>query len=600
MLAVATSNGHLNQPHANALDCEKEERYLEIDFRPDEPQFIRARDDDKIYWCNDYKELSHPNLFVRAAKTRKRLIPDLKQTLIKLSSTKTRRLLNGGKLVYDLEPPESRYELRLTGHVDGAVTDRIVMTGYVWLQCSDRYSIWKIKKRMAELTWLKSNEWAPIHVHLDPIIAAYSPSAYSPSTYSSSTQGDDPPVYDDRSGTHLVGDYQLHIDMAMDKENQSLCGRLCRSRITFQSRVVDESFSRIGGTLLVNNSVDALLTTGHGILNYFVTEILPWAKEAKVGESEDITSDQRSEESDLKEFLAQEDYSYVDSAADRAGVLGSLNTSKVLRWEPLKPFDTITYIAQAKHTNIDSTWDIFVGSFNADYALFTRYGYPPSSQNQPQNNAYTINPRALNPGPETHIPAPGGAVTLTTEDNTDYILLGQQEVIPVRLMSDEVEISVCGLKFTTLKFQASDILAQGISGSWVVHEQKFVGVVVALYEFAPCGLLLPSGTVQRNIMEFGVDIRAISLTPPHLTTTDDNPSSSDVVGGVPAITPTQDNAKKSDPESLRRQRLHTFLNERHSSLNLTGRLVTGVPDDPTRVREDISEASIMLERKSER
>lgn len=162
-----------NQPQMDMLDTQQDTSDLELAFTPDNPNFTRARDDETLYWSSGYRESSHPDLFTRAVKTRTRFIPDLKKTLIKLSTSKRRRAFNRGKLLYDLEPPESRYDLRLTGRRCADNADRISMTGYVWIQCSDVYSRRKIKKRLAELTWLKSTAWAPVHVHVEPIIAAH-------------------------------------------------------------------------------------------------------------------------------------------------------------------------------------------------------------------------------------------------------------------------------------------------------------------------------------------------------------------------------------------------------------------------------------------
>ncbi|KAI3325098.1 hypothetical protein HD806DRAFT_491986 [Xylariaceae sp. AK1471] len=153
-------------------DPEREMPNLQLNFSPDNPQFVRARDDESLYWSNVHKELDHPELFTRAVKTRERLLLDLKRTIIKLSTSKRRRLFHGGKPVYDLEPPKKRYELRLTGRAQVG-TNQITMTVWVWIQCSDKYSVWKIRKRIEELGWLNLHEWAPVYVHLDPITAGY-------------------------------------------------------------------------------------------------------------------------------------------------------------------------------------------------------------------------------------------------------------------------------------------------------------------------------------------------------------------------------------------------------------------------------------------
>ncbi|KAI0419318.1 hypothetical protein F5X98DRAFT_385106 [Xylaria grammica] len=494
-----------NQPQTTALSPQQVLNYLELDFTPNSPSFICARDNEILYWSNTYKELSHPNLFTRAAKTRTRLIPDLKKTLIELSKSKMRRLLNQGKLIYDLEPPESRYDLRLTGHPDAMITNRILMTGYVWIQCSDRFSISKIRKRLEELTWLKSDAWAPVHVYLDPIVAA---NAESQSEYD---------VYDYRPGASLGGGFQLHADIARAWENDSPCGRPCRSRITLHSKVVNESFCRVGGVLRVNGSVDVFITTAHGILSYFLAEIAPLLNEGEFNENQlgnsDETSDETSNEREIEKVLSQGRRGRTDPDRSHADKLGYIDMSQLQQWEPLKPFDTITYIAQAEQIDADSKWNLRFRDFDADYALFTLSDPAKSPRSPLPNNSYAVNPKYSTfeikgsaSGDDSQI-APHG------EYETCYILLDAQAAIPVQLFLNEVEISINGLKFQTLKLRAPNILSRGTSGSWVVRGEKFCGVIIAVYEFEPYALILPCAAVSRDLMKLGTDIKTVSLPP---------------------------------------------------------------------------------------
>lgn len=432
-----------NKPQMDTLNSQQYTRDLELAFTPDHPDFTHARDDQTLYWSRSHRELSHPDLFTRAAKTRNRLIPDLKKTLIKLSTSKARRIFSGGRLYYDLEPPESRYELRLTGRRCAGNANRILMTGYVWIQCSDAYSIWKIKKRLAELTWLESPAWAPVHVHLDPIIAAHSDSG----------PGED--LYDDRTGIKLGGGFQLHVDIARaDEEGDSLCGRPCRSRLTLESKVVHESFCRIGGVLRINDSVDALITTAHGIMSYFLILL-----EKNQVDASDESSDDDSDKSFMEEFLSQALQGGVDPDSSNTDNLGYMDTLRLQQWEPLRPFDTITYIAKAEETSTESTWNLDVRNFDADYALFRQLEMPNSSQRLPPNNIYTIGVKSSDDdsGRSTSN-IKNHDVASPIESETSYILLGEQGAIPVQLFPEEIEISLCGVQFMTLKLQTPEIL----------------------------------------------------------------------------------------------------------------------------------------------
>ncbi|GAW11892.1 hypothetical protein ANO14919_012450 [Xylariales sp. No.14919] len=441
-----------NQSQTTALSPQQVLDYLELDFTPNSPSFICDRGNEILYWSNSYKELSHPNLFTRAAKTRARLIPDLKKTLIKLSKSKTRRLLNQGKLIYDLEPPESRYELRLTGHADAMITKRILMTGYVWVQCSDRFSIWRIRKRLEELTWLKSDAWAPVHVYLDPIVAA---NTESRSEYD---------VYDYRPGVSLGGGFQLHVDIARARENYSPCGWPCRSRITLHSKVVNESFCRVGGVLRVNDSVDVFITTAHGILSYFLTEIAPLLKEGEFTENRlgnsDGTSDETSNEREIEEVISQERRGRTDHDRSHTEKLGYIDTSQLQQWEPLKPFDTITYIAQAEQIDADSKWDLRFRGFDADYALFTVSDPAELYRNPPPNNVYVVDPKYSDSEIKRTTSGEGFWISPQAEYETCYILLGARGAIPAQLFLDEAEISIYGLKFRTRKLRAPKVLCE--------------------------------------------------------------------------------------------------------------------------------------------
>ncbi|KAI1420253.1 hypothetical protein F5Y12DRAFT_719743 [Xylaria sp. FL1777] len=489
-------------PNNTILNSTQEVQNLELDFSPDNTNFIRARDDGTMYWSTSHKELSHPNLFARAARTRNRLIPDLKKTLIKLSVSKKRWIRTQGKL-FDLEPPESRFELRLTGHAYANTTTRILMTGWVWVQCSDTYSMRKIKERLAELTWLESHRYAPVHVYLEPIVVAHSDSEL------------DADVYDYRTGVKLGGEFQLHVDIALNGEGDSLCGRVCRSRITLQSRVVNESFSRVGGVLRLNDSVDALITTAHGILNYFLVEVLPLLEAPDVAEnqldSSDETSDESSDEGDMGDISSQEQRGGADPDRSHTDTLGYIDTSQLQQWEPLRPFDTITYIGQAEQTDTDMVWNLLFRNFDADYALF-RQSELHSSQNTPQNNVYVVDSNDSDAELDS-ISSKDSQISSPVSSEATYLLLGVQEAIPVELFPDEVEISMLGAKFKTLKLRAPKILSRGTSGSWVVRGEKLCGVIIALYPFESYALMLPAMTVSRDLTEFGVNIEAVSLPP---------------------------------------------------------------------------------------
>ncbi|KAI0539502.1 hypothetical protein GGR58DRAFT_464558 [Xylaria digitata] len=498
LLRMANPGPSAGQPQAGTS---QETQYVELDFTPDNNGLNRALEDEKIYWSSNYNEFSHKDLFARAAKTRKRLIPDLKNTLTKLSTSTTRRVLCNGKSC-DLEPHTRRYTLRLTGCADARSTNRILMTGWVWVQCSDKYSIWKIKKRLDELKWLDSHEYAPVHLYLEPIVTANSESKLEVD------------LYDYRIGVSIGDGFELHVDIAQTGEDGSLCGRPCRSRITHQSRVVNESFCRIGGVLRINDSVDALITTAHGILNYFLITLIPLLKENDDTKNQSSTSDEISDESsdedDMEEFLRQEQQDGIDSDNSSTDALGYIDVSQLQQWEPLRPFDTITYIAQAEQKGTGSIWDLYFGQFDADYALFRQPEWTGSSQGLPLNNLYTIGSGDSKVEFDRSISIESSQIA-PMDFETSYILLGTQEVIPVQLFPDEVEISMHGVKFKTLKLRAPKVLAQGTSGSWVVREEKLCGVIIAIYQLEPYALMLPSAAVSFDLTKLGTSINTVSL-----------------------------------------------------------------------------------------
>ncbi|KAI1294486.1 hypothetical protein F5Y03DRAFT_372653 [Xylaria venustula] len=488
--------GSITGPAQNGV---KRTTHLELDFTPDNPTFARARGDETLYWSSSYKELSHPNLFTCAAKTRERLIPDLKKTLAQLSKSRVRQILNKGKLHYDLEPPEKRYQLRLTGHAYVGITKRIRLIGYVWIQCSDAYSMWKIKKRLAELTWPNCCDWAPIHVYLERIVAAGSKSETVDN------------FYDNRIGVNLGGDYQLHSDILWTGKTDSFCGRPCRSRITFQSKVVSESFFRIGGIVRVNGSVDTLSTTAHGITSIFVTEYISSFGKSDAAKYQfgtaDIISYEDTDEDDIEVFLSQEQQAGLEPEHSHTDALGYIEISNSQRWEPLTPFDTVTYIAQGRQLDAEPKWDMVFREFNADYALFRLPKQPQLPLGPPPRNFYNYAEQ------ERRTPTNNFQAISPREFETGHILLGEQGVIPVRLFLDEIEISMRGGKLKTRKLQAPKMLAQGTSGSWVVRGGELCGMIIAIYENEPYALFQPATEVARDMMSFGRNIETLSLPP---------------------------------------------------------------------------------------
>lgn len=149
--------------------------------------------------------------------------------------------------------------------------------------------------------------------------------------------------------------------------------------------MVHESFCRVGGVLRINDSIDALITTAHGIMNYFLIVL-----ENNQMDASDESSDDDSDEDSMEEFLSQVLQGGVDSDSSNADKLGYMNTSQLQQWEPLKPFDTITYIAKAEEKNIESIWNLNVRNFDADYTLFTQCERPNSSRSLLPNNIYTV------------------------------------------------------------------------------------------------------------------------------------------------------------------------------------------------------------------
>ncbi|KAK5636480.1 hypothetical protein RRF57_012192 [Xylaria bambusicola] len=418
--------------------------YIELDFVPNEQNLIQARDDPTLYWSSSHQEVSDSDLFIRAAKTRTRLIPDLKNTLIKLSNSRKRWIANKGKLIYDIEPPERRYELRLTGKVNEKNTTRILMTGWVWIQCSDLYSAGKIKKRLDELQWLQTPAYAPVHIYHEPIVAA------------NTASGPNTNLYDHRTGVDFGNGCQLHVDIAPG--GISLCGRPCRLRVTRASRVVYESFCRVGGVLHLDHSVDVLATTAHGILNYFLFESLPSLE--SVGFAEDKPensteiSDFSSEESDLEESPSQEQQNSTDSDTLETDKLGHVDTSQLQHWLPIDPFDTITYIAQARQAITNGDWNLYFGTFNTDYALFKQReqirDLRPNKYYVPSSTDYTIVSRTMS---TAHVQtSPPGGVKAT------YLLLGPCQAVPVELCPEVITTSIFGARFKAIKLRAPKVL----------------------------------------------------------------------------------------------------------------------------------------------
>jgi hypothetical protein len=124
--------------------------------------------------------------------------------------------------------------------------------------------------------------------------------------------------------------------------------------------------------------------------------------------------------------------------------------SRIQQLESQVPYDTITYIAQARQANL--AWGLLFGNYDADYALFSlssatlRNNYYITKEDgtgSKQSNALRCVEEYLDDG--------------SLEIGTVEILFGVGEVITTELLQ-VVEISICGLKFKTRKLVLPQVL----------------------------------------------------------------------------------------------------------------------------------------------
>ncbi|KAI0533955.1 hypothetical protein GGR58DRAFT_520842 [Xylaria digitata] len=135
-----------------------------VEFTLDDPSIMRAARDKTLYWSTVHKELTHPDLFTRADKTRSRLIPDIESIFNELSESKIRKIRHISRTLSDPEPVE-RLKLRLAGRSHGE--NHITMEDSVWIRCRDRISAEKIEAKVGGIEWLESTEYSPVYVYIE-------------------------------------------------------------------------------------------------------------------------------------------------------------------------------------------------------------------------------------------------------------------------------------------------------------------------------------------------------------------------------------------------------------------------------------------------
>ncbi|KAF2963258.1 hypothetical protein GQX73_g10308 [Xylaria multiplex] len=135
-----------------------------VELTLDDPNIVRAARDKTLYWSTVHKELTHPDLFTRADRTRRRLVSDIERTFNELSESKMRKIRHMSRTLSDPEPVE-RLKLRLAGRSHGE--NHITMEDSVWIRCSDHISAERIEAKVGEIEWLESTEYSPVYVYIE-------------------------------------------------------------------------------------------------------------------------------------------------------------------------------------------------------------------------------------------------------------------------------------------------------------------------------------------------------------------------------------------------------------------------------------------------
>ncbi|KAK2037934.1 hypothetical protein LZ31DRAFT_155807 [Colletotrichum somersetense] len=351
----------------------------------------------------------------------------------------------------------------------------------IWILCGSRWCKKRILKAVKDLSWTYTFVDRPIEVHTGgPRLATLHLSVPAVQVRWDQMAKD---------GIGYMGGRILHHVERDDSriEHMSACGMLCCTTFARDGHVIEQHLSRIGGIMTKDFGVSfqgsqaPAITTAHGILDLLWS---PPQQNQKAGPS-GIKGSQASNAPAVDDDESDYDTDGIeDEFEDEWEGLGSRYYSQAVSWVSLRDVVGIHYMDhQISKEGMRNGW-----SKGADYMLLGP---------GPLWNFHNI----YRSSQGTNVEVAGYTPNVTLESGPVSIVFSTDVVEEGYLLAERLQLPLWGEALDVRKVQLPRPLAAGTSGTWLLRDNLFCGMIVARYPWEPFALMITAEDVLQDAHE---------------------------------------------------------------------------------------------------
>ncbi|CAI6088294.1 unnamed protein product [Clonostachys chloroleuca] len=431
-------------------------------------------------WFGKPWEVRVPDILERkwseAGGIKERLELDLEPTRTQLTRKASKRKCRRSEREFNAE-------LRMSGVLDPLHPQTITLLPHVWIFCGSEWALKVIEKALRSISWIEGFLNRPVELCIGGIELCTLETVISLKLLQKHAVLSSSLRY--RGGDVLFHLAELHPDFT----SLSACGWLFCATYLKDNVVQSQRLSRIGG-ILTSDILDecqkyhlgTILTVAHGLLDDEEDDL----HEAYSSYSDSLPSDS---ESDSENSYDSEESEMMEPLSGPAQRLCLLDPSDIVsQWIP---FDRICgincfgKILQSEQPSKDSPTN------RSDYALLRSHTL------QHLHNTYITPSTAQEAGSLEEITAYSSNSEM--QDGPVCIILGLGLVEEAWLLPGFQTIHLEGGQVTVRKLQLRLPLAQGTSGSWVVKDHTWYGMIVAAYAGEPLAVFITAEDILSDM-----------------------------------------------------------------------------------------------------
>ncbi|CAH0051917.1 unnamed protein product [Clonostachys solani] len=411
-----------------------------------------------------------------AGGIKERLDLDLEPTRIQLTRKASKRKCRRSEREFNAE-------LRMSGAVDPRHPHTVTLFPHVWIFCGSEWALKVIEKALRSISWIEGFLNRPVEFciggielcGLETVIPLEELQKYAVPSSSLRCSG---------------GDVLFHFAKLRPRfTSLSACGWLCCATYLKDNTVRNQRLSRIGGILTSGildechkHHLGTILTVAHGLLDEEEDDL----DEVYSSYNDSLPSDS---ESDSEDSYDSEESEMMEPLPGSSPRLGQLDPSEiVLQWisfDEVCGINCFGKIVQNEQPPRDSPTN------RSDYALLRSHTL------QHLHNTYTTSSTAQEAGSWEAITSYSSNSEM--KDGRVCIILGLGQVEEAWLLPGSQPMRLEGGQVTVRKLQLRLPLAQGTSGSWVVKDHTWYGMIVAAYVGEPLAVFITAEDILSDM-----------------------------------------------------------------------------------------------------